>query len=58
MTLPNPAGIIRATVSVGLAHAAEPEGLQSLIRRADRALYEAKKSGRNCVRTDDIDLAA
>ncbi len=43
---------IPVTVSLGIAeyplHAGTPEGL---LRKADRALYDAKASGRNCTRT-------
>jgi two-component system cell cycle response regulator len=48
---PVPGDVCTLTVSVGVAYAAEgemtPEGL---LREADRALYEAKRSGRNQVR--------
>jgi diguanylate cyclase len=36
------------TVTLGLARVREPENLASAISRADLALYEGKKSGRNC----------
>ena len=41
---------IPVTVSQGLAAAKETDDVESLIRRADSALYEAKAAGRNCVR--------
>lgn len=42
---------LRATISVGVAEAAVNDGgADSLLLRADAALYEAKHSGRNCVR--------
>ena len=45
---------IRITVSVGVAAWRSPESLQSLLGRADKALYAAKRSGRNrCVLADD-----
>jgi diguanylate cyclase (GGDEF)-like protein len=50
--------IIRITASFGIAEA-EPSDLDALttVARADEALYFAKQSGRNCIRTAD-DLAA
>ncbi len=41
----------RLTVSVGIAHRAHDSGEsgQQTVRRADRALYRAKRRGRNCV---------
>src|SRR6185312_11767562 len=44
---------VSATISVGLAEALSGQDtLQQLIRRADRALYEAKARGRNCIVVD------
>jgi diguanylate cyclase (GGDEF)-like protein/hemerythrin-like metal-binding protein/PAS domain S-box-containing protein len=40
------------TVSVGLACLRPGEDKHALIRRADKALYAAKASGRNCCRSD------
>jgi diguanylate cyclase len=37
------------TVSIGVAARLEVEALDTLIARADRALYESKARGRNCV---------
>lgn len=52
-------GPVRATVSAGIAiRSAEPETFQSLLGRADTALYEAKASGRNRVQTSGFSLAA
>ncbi len=39
-----------ATISIGLAMLREGDGVETLLARADAALYEAKASGRNQVR--------
>jgi len=41
---------IRLTLSLGLAAARKADNVESLLQRADTALYEAKAAGRNCVR--------
>ncbi len=41
---------IEVTFSGGLAQLKEGENGHNLVLRADRALYEAKRAGRNCVR--------
>jgi diguanylate cyclase (GGDEF)-like protein len=41
---------ISPTASFGIAIAREDEGLLALIERADRALYQAKNDGRDCIR--------
>ena len=51
-------GEVFLTVSIGavctrFGPATRAEGWESLIRRADDALYEAKSNGRNCVVCDD-----
>ena len=52
-------GPVRATVSAGIAiRSSEPETLQSLLNRADAALYEAKASGRNRVQISGFSLVA
>jgi diguanylate cyclase (GGDEF)-like protein len=43
------AGELRVTVSVGVALLARGEGHEELLRRADEAMYEAKRQGRNRV---------
>lgn len=46
----SPVGILPGvTVSIGLAQMDPKDGLQSLIARADSALYTAKQQGRNCL---------
>ena len=47
-TLPIPTNI---TASFGVTLMLDGDTPESLIARADRALYEAKQSGRNAVRT-------
>jgi len=58
MTVPTPLGPISTTVSGGIAYATGSETIQSLLIRADEALYEAKTSGRNRVKLSDFGLAA
>lgn len=40
---------LQVTTSIGLAEMHPDDSLDSLIGRADRGLYRAKQSGRNCV---------
>jgi len=42
---------------LGLAAARKTDDIESLIRRADAALYAAKAAGRNCVRVAEVDVA-
>ncbi len=49
------AGPVNATVSVGVAQWAAGESFDEVIHRADRALYQAKRSGRDRVEVDASD---
>lgn len=47
--------VLHATVSLGVAALGETQAeLDDLLAAADRALYEAKRAGRNCVRVEDV----
>lgn len=46
------------TISLGVASRRDDLDPEKLIGRADRALYAAKNSGRNCVRSDDTRKSA
>ena len=48
---------LHVTVSLGVAAAREGDDADTLIQRADMALYEAKEAGRNRVRTE-LDIVA
>jgi diguanylate cyclase (GGDEF)-like protein len=48
-------GVVPVTVSVGVARWAAGEGLDDVIRRADRALFNAKNGGRDRVEVDAKD---
>lgn len=43
----------QTTASFGIAQRRDNEGLTDMMRRADAALYEAKRAGRNCVVVED-----
>ena len=43
---------VQLTVSVGVASAEADDTLESLLRRADHAMYEAKRAGRNLVASE------
>jgi diguanylate cyclase (GGDEF)-like protein len=44
-------GVVNVTLSIGVASADNGEGLLPVLARADLALYDAKRAGRDCVRT-------
>jgi len=46
---------VRLTLSEGLAAAHKNDSVESLLERADAALYAAKSAGRNCVRVAEAD---
>jgi diguanylate cyclase len=48
----------QVTLSVGIAEASESDTLEGLLDRADRALYEAKRNGRNRVWVDSTSTSA
>ncbi len=44
-----PAGLVRCSCSIGISEVAwDDENIEGTLRRADAALYEAKRSGRDC----------
>jgi len=47
---------IRVTVSLGVSQWDGSQLLDELVSKADKSLYEAKRSGRNCVRLSGSDL--
>ena len=49
MPLPQSAGTVGMTVSIGWAQHAGAEALEQTLERADQALYDAKRQGRNRV---------
>jgi diguanylate cyclase (GGDEF)-like protein len=47
---PSQRALPSVSVSIGMAQLHGSEGAQALLKRADAALYAAKRDGRNCVR--------
>jgi diguanylate cyclase (GGDEF)-like protein len=43
---------MRVTMTIGISSQRRHEGYEAALARADRALYQGKHSGRNCVRLD------
>jgi diguanylate cyclase (GGDEF)-like protein len=43
--------ILKVTLSIGLSEYSSNETMDRLIERVDNALYDAKKAGRNCIKT-------
>ncbi len=41
------------TLSLGISQLTQNDTLESLVKRADACLYAAKRSGRNCVKTEE-----
>jgi diguanylate cyclase (GGDEF)-like protein len=50
---PSEPDAIAYTVSIGMAERQPGENADAMMRRADRALYDAKQMGRNCVSSHD-----
>ena len=48
-----PNGNIEVTISIGAAQAVGEETLETIVGRADAALYSSKEAGRNCVHWHD-----
>lgn len=58
-TVNGPAVALPVTISIGVATTRDPtETAESLIGRADEALYRAKGRGRNCVASAELDRRA
>ena len=50
--LPGGTGVLNVTVSIGVAEIRPSDDVDTVLRRADEALYRAKAEGRNCVMSD------
>ncbi len=44
------------TISLGIAQMAISDNFNTIIGRADKALFEAKQNGRNCVEANEPDM--
>lgn len=57
IVLPSPTADIRCSCSIGISERRpDDEALDSMLRRADAALYQAKRSGRNCWRSNEREV--
>lgn len=45
---------VKVTISIGVAVIQPGDNVEEFIKRADKALYEAKSAGRNCVKTGNF----
>jgi diguanylate cyclase (GGDEF)-like protein len=53
-----PGGDVRCSCSIGVSESARSDdGVERVLRRADAALYDAKRSGRNCWRSQERQTA-
>ena len=53
-----PAGEVRCSCSIGVSETApDDDGIERVLQRADAALYEAKRSGRDCWKSQERDAA-
>ncbi len=51
LAIPGSEGIFHCTTSIGVYYADSPEDQDALLRKVDKALYQAKNDGRNCIRS-------
>jgi diguanylate cyclase len=52
-----PGEVLPITLSCGIAAFAEGDTVDALMRRADQALYDAKRAGKNRVSLQDVPAA-
>jgi len=45
--------MVEATISIGVSIMQAGDEADDIVKRADKALYEAKAAGRNCVKSAD-----